>query len=99
MRHKRAVAGRSPAFARYASALAGSKRRRSMNQVIYEVIPVDGGWVFVAAGVYSEVFPSQTDARTAADKAAKTALEGLSADVEAMERNRKRGAKTFDTRH
>ena len=42
-----------------------------MTKIIYEIVEHDGGWAYRADGVYSETFPSQIEARKAAERAAR----------------------------
>jgi hypothetical protein len=41
-----------------------------MTRITYEVVEHDGGWAYKVGDVFSEPFPSQDDARTAAERAA-----------------------------
>jgi hypothetical protein len=41
-----------------------------MSEVIYEIVEHDGGWAYKANGVFSETFPSHSDALEAAQAAA-----------------------------
>ena len=42
-----------------------------MTDLIYHVVPHDGGWAYRVDGVYSEPFPSHDAARRAAETAAR----------------------------
>jgi hypothetical protein len=42
-----------------------------MANVTYEIVEHDGGWAYRADGVFSETFPSHSEARRAAERAAK----------------------------
>jgi hypothetical protein len=42
-----------------------------MANVTYEIVEHDGGWAYCADGVFSETFPSHSEARRAAERAAK----------------------------
>ncbi len=67
-----------------------------MSNVNYEIVIVDGGYAYVIAGTYSEPFPTKEAVVSAADKAAKIALGGVSGEVEALERHRR---ERDETRH
>ena len=41
-----------------------------MTKIVYEIVEHDGGWAYLADGVYSETFPSHDVARRAAERAA-----------------------------
>lgn len=60
-----------------------------MSKMDYEIVAIEGGWAYVIADVCSKVFPTKQSARAAADRAARTALSGLSGDVAALERQRR----------
>jgi hypothetical protein len=53
-----------------------------MVKVTYEVVPHDGGWAYRLAGVYSEAFPTHSDALQAARiVAAEQQVGGESAEI------------------
>jgi len=41
-----------------------------MTRITYEVVEHDGGWAYKVGDVFSEPFPSQDEARAAAERAA-----------------------------
>lgn len=42
-----------------------------MTHVVYRIVQHDGGWAYKADNVYSETFPTRTNARAAALRAAR----------------------------
>ena len=46
------------------------KRGSAMTRVTYQVVEHDGGWAYKVADVFSETFPTRSDAHVAAERAA-----------------------------
>jgi hypothetical protein len=58
------------------------KRRYCMVKVVYEVVPHDGGWAYKLGDVYSEAFPTHSEALEAARiVAAEQQVGGDSAEI------------------